>query len=1032
MHIKLGIVAVFCLLAGIQASAQTDVFVTPPQYATSIPFGYTPVALAVGDFNNDGKLDLAVVSDSNPGVVSILLGNGDGSFQTHVDYAVGSEPVSVAVADLNGDGNLDLAIANSSGSLSVLFGNGDGTFQTAVGYATAAQPISIAVGDFNGDGKLDLAVANVGASSVSIFLNSGNGTFPSRMDFATGYFPQSVTVGDFDGDGKLDLAVANACGTVTPGSNCDGPYINGTVSVLLGNGDGTFQAHVDYVVGIIPVYVTAADLNGDGNLDLLVADSGGIGLPPLGGDVTVLWGNGSGSFTAQQFTTGYRPSSVVVGDFNGDGRLDFVVTNEFDATVSIFVDQSSMNFAQPAFFYGASGFAQTAVAGDFNGDGKLDLAVGCGSGVCILMGDGKASFSQTPLSYPTGNGAISVAVSDLNGDKKSDAVVANLLDNDVSVFLGNGDGTFQSQVNYSTGIGPTSVVIGDINHDGNPDLAVANQTANTVSVLLGNGDGTFQTHVDYPTANGPSFLAIGDLNGDGNLDLAVACTNSSSVSILLGNGDGTFRAHSDLGVGDPPTGITLGDFNGDGKLDLAVLNGTEITILLNNGDGSFGGPAPIALLPGIGLSEYSGIQSADLNGDGKLDLAVTGLYEGLIVLLGNGDGTFQAPAIYYSHAPGSGPSIAIGDFNGDGFLDVATGSGSGTTLFLGNGDGSFQAPQLYTTGHGSNSGGGNALAAGDLTGDGKLDLTVANGSSSGGSNTLTILLNTGQSVASFKLAASPESQTVYAGNSATFTVTGITVNGFNSPVALTCTGEPSGSTCNATPASIIPTSGGASSTVTVTTSASTPADTYILAIAGTSGAEQFTVDLSLMVTIAPDFSVSAPSSPTPSSVTPGQSATATLTLASTGGFAGMVTFTCTVSPAPPLAPTCSWAPAQVQLTSGGQASSTLTINTTGSTAFLARPNLDHDLSPIYAVVFPIVGVVLGGIGFKSANGRNKIHSLVILCVLIESLLFQAACGGPGTTATTGSSGTPAGSYTVSVTATSGSTQQTTSLALTVQ
>ena len=1015
------ILAAICLLAGIQARAQNDVFVEPPQYAAPC----CATAIAVGDFNGDGKLDLAVVNNNDPGIVSILLGNGDGTFQTHVDYGVGSGPSSVMVADFNGDSKLDLAITNQgSNSVSVLFGNGDGTFQARADYGTGSSPVAVAVGDFDGNGKPDMAVVNAYGSSVSIFLNSGSGTFPSRQDFATGFLPYSVAVGDFNKDGHLDLATVE-CGK---SSNCAPDTGVGSVSILLGNGDGTFQAHVDSDVGVQPVSVTAADLDGDGFVDLIVANHGGSpGDLPAGGNVTVLWGNGTGTFATQNFTAGNQPSSIEVGDFNADGQLDFAVTNQSDEMISIFINQGNRSFAQPSVFYGAGGFAWSAVSGDFNGDQKLDLAVVCGTGlgngVCMLLGDGNAGFSQTPISFPTGNGPDYVAVGDFNGDGKNDAVVANFLDNDVSVFLGDGNGSFQPQVKYNTGTGPTWVATGDLRHGGHLDLVVANQTANTVSVLLNNGDGTYQTHVDYPTANGPSSLAIGDLNGDGKLDLAAACSASNTVSILMGNGDGSFQAHSDLGVGLSPQGITMGDFNGDGKVDLAVVNSGDstISILINNGNGTFGGPAPI-VLQSSRFYQYTSIATADLNGDGKLDLVVGGFRAELAVLLGNGDGTFQLP-VYYA----GGSSIAIADFNGDGFPDVATASDTGAILSLGNGDGTFQPSTQFPTGNSFLDSG--SVAVGDFNGDGKPDLLVANGSSSGGSDTLTVLLNKGRRTASFELSASPGSQTVAAGNSASFTVTATTSNGFNSAVTLTCTGQPSGSTCSASPASITPTLSGTTSTLMVSTSSSTNPGTYTLTITGTSGTEQFSVQPSLTVNVTPDFSVSAPSSTTPSSVMPGQSATAEVTVGSTDGFVGMVSFTCSVSPASALAPTCSMSPAQAQVTGGGQAQSMLTVKTTGQMASVRDPNLGHGFGPIYAIVFPVLGVALAGIRLKSGRRKNHLLGLAICCMLLQGLMLQLACGGSSPSV---AKGTPAGSYTIAITASSGSTQHGSSIALSVQ
>jgi hypothetical protein len=215
--------------------------------------------VAVGDFNGDGKLDLAVANASSNNV-SVLLGNGTGGFGAATNYAVGAPPHSVAVGDFNGDGTLDLAVGNNgSNNVSVLLGNGTGGFGTATNYAAGSSPHSVAVGDFNGDGKPDLAVANQNSNNVSVLLGNGNGTFGPAINYAVVTTPESVAVGDFNGDGKPDLAVANGGSGVS-------------VSVLLGNGDGTFGAATDYAVGTRPVSVAVGDFNGDGGPDLAVAN----------------------------------------------------------------------------------------------------------------------------------------------------------------------------------------------------------------------------------------------------------------------------------------------------------------------------------------------------------------------------------------------------------------------------------------------------------------------------------------------------------------------------------------------------------------------------------------------------------------------------------------------------------------------------------------------------------------------------------------------------------------------------------------
>jgi hypothetical protein len=341
--------------------------------AATLPAGSGPSAVATGDFNGDGKVDLAVVNESSDNV-SVFLSNGDGTFQAAVNYSVASLPMSIAVGDFNGDGKLDLAVVNNmSDSVSVLLGKGDGTFQPAVNYGVASLPMSIAVGDFNGDGKLDLAVVNNMSDSVSVLLGKGDGTFQPAVNYGVGSNPTSVAVGDFNGDGKLDLVVGDF---VAPNSN---------LSVLLGNGDGTFQTSANNTVGIAATSVAVGDFNGDGKLDVALA--GGhckTGCPIL----QVLFGNGDGTFQpVRSFfnPTRNRANFVILGDINGDGNLDMIVTYSQPA-ISVFLGMGDGQFQAPVN-YNNLGLAQTSVLaiGDFNGDGKLDMAVTSGAGVTILL-----------------------------------------------------------------------------------------------------------------------------------------------------------------------------------------------------------------------------------------------------------------------------------------------------------------------------------------------------------------------------------------------------------------------------------------------------------------------------------------------------------------------------------------------------------------------------------------------------------------------------------------------------------------------
>ena len=297
-------------------------FAPPVQYAT----GPGPDALAAGDVNGDGNLDL-VVGDDTGAAVSVLIGNGNGTFQPHQDYAAGAYPHSVALADFDGDKNLDIAVANEGdANVGVLLNNGDGTFGGMQTHPTDQEPNVIAVSDFNQDGKPDIAVTADYNSDVSILLGRGHGRFKTHVDYATGADPQGVAIGDFNGDGQPDLAVANYNNGQT-----------GSASILLGNADGTFQAHTDFTAGVGPDGIAVGDFNGDGKLDLAVANL-------LGGNLSVLPGFGNGRFGKKvDFATGVEPIAVAVGEFqrNKAAFQDIIVTNDSSAAVTFFLNKSA-------------------------------------------------------------------------------------------------------------------------------------------------------------------------------------------------------------------------------------------------------------------------------------------------------------------------------------------------------------------------------------------------------------------------------------------------------------------------------------------------------------------------------------------------------------------------------------------------------------------------------------------------------------------------------------------------------------------
>jgi len=353
-------------------------------------------------------------------------------------------------------------------------------FHRPVLYTVGEEPQQVVIADFNHDGVLDLLAPCTTTSQISILLGNGGGTFQQAVELSAAVNPSAAVAGDFNGDGNVDFAVAEY------------GFGPAELQIFLGNGDGTFVAKFSYSINALPYDITAADFDGDGVLDLAIADSGGNA-------VDVMFGNGNGSFRKA------TPYSVKL--------------------------------------------AERVLAVDLNGDGHMDLAAlaYCGKNVQLCQ-----------------TGAV-------------------------SVLLNNGDGTFATGVLYNTkGVGPDGIAAGDLNHDGKMDLVVANnnfQSPSVISVFLGNGDGTLKPVVTYSVGSGPAGMAIADFNGDGKLDVAVANTASNNVSLLYGNGDGTLQAAKSLtfAVGSLPIWVGAGDFDNDGAPDAAVVldYANKIAVLLN-------------------------------------------------------------------------------------------------------------------------------------------------------------------------------------------------------------------------------------------------------------------------------------------------------------------------------------------------------------------------------------------------------------------------------------------------------------------
>ena len=663
-------------------------------------------AIATGDVDGDGVVDIAVPSREPEGVL-VLLGSGTGMFSQASLH--GTEPAAstLLLEDVNDDGLDDLIFGTDEigDDVSIRLSQGDGTFSDERVVATIGLVSTLTANDFNGDGAVDIVIGYSDVDRVQIAHGDGNGVFADAGDYAAGGPAAMLASGDFNGDGHLDAAVAS-------------PEFGG-VSVLPGNDEGTFDDPIATAIPVPPTQVAAGDLDHDGVLDLIVTNNSPI---------FVLHGHGDGTFTPEQ-TVGYEYRSldaIALTDADEDGRVDILCTGyEFftgATSVSVYRGMGDRTFTFGGPRFGRAGGIRAMAVVDVDGDDHVDVVIdGDADSGIVLLGAGDATFGPPPT--PTEHAAVFAHPVDIDGDGDLDLILANkqsTFSRDFTVLRNHGGGVFDDEAGYGSDNWHHFIAIGDFDDDGVSDVAITG--GSHIMIYRGSSDGSFTPINELDAAvNAKAIIAV-DFDDDGSLDIATINTYEDAVWVRRGLGDGSFLAADMFALGAEPYDVAAGDLNGDGAPDLAIATAGGVSILANLGDATF---APESRLF-EGSIRWS-IAVADLDGDTARDLITAGRPNDdadhvVSVWLNDGSGAFPTDEVMYD--TGLNPlGIDIVDMDGDRVVDVVSrGShdeGKDFVVLFGAGDGSLHSPTRY---HMGRSPGPVALA--DFDGDGSVDMAT--------------------------------------------------------------------------------------------------------------------------------------------------------------------------------------------------------------------------------------------------------------------------------------------------------------------
>lgn len=596
-----------------------------------------------------------------------------------------------------------------------------GVLISAYNVVVGLNPTWAAVADVNKDGKRDIVTANEWSHTISVLLGNGDGTVGAPTHISVGHNPRCVLAVDANNDTNLDLIVANKA--------------DHNLTVLRGNGNGTFQSPLFVSTGKAPGKISYGRFNADNNVDLAVPEESDDTM-------SIYLGNGNGTFS--RFTTiavGGLPSHSLVDDFNSDGRDDILVTRFWNGDVRCYRGQGNGTFTLSSTL--SSGWQTTwSAVADFNNDGRKDVIATTTwpefDATSIFLGSGNATFTLADsfaVGLPT-----SIATFDLNGDNKADFATSDFGENDIHLALGSGIPDISAFTVSRIPIGDTGryVTTGDMNNDTVPDFIVTSGDSNTVSIALGRADGTVVAPLAYGISGNPAGMDAGDVDGDRDLELFVAADEGGSGPDMINiyRNDGSMKMlraqQISVGSGFLPAAVSAQDLNGDRFADLVVVKGSASQLHVYRGLGNFSFQGPTAY--NCGSRPYD-LVVADFSGDLVPDLATANRQGNSVsVLLGTGNTNFASPQTYnVGLAP---EALAAGFFNNDAFLDLAVANSLSNTvsILLNQGNGSFAAAGTVNVGTLPR-----GIAALDLNGDGRDDLVVSNHSD----NNISILLNNG-------------------------------------------------------------------------------------------------------------------------------------------------------------------------------------------------------------------------------------------------------------------------------------------------